>query len=162
MSRLRIVLALFSLFLLVPAAVPAGSSCVGLARPVRGDIVQPFAPIGRYAGHWGVDLETEVGVSVSAAASGVVTFSGVVAGNSTISIDHGGGLKTSYSFLSHRGIVRGSWVDRGSQIGLSGQHDGAAALHFSVRIGGVYVDPDDFLGCQAAPPADALRLVPVP
>ena len=162
MSRLRILLVLVGLSLFAPGTAPAGSSCVGLSPPVPGDIIQLFAPIGRYAGHWGVDLEAPVGAPVSVAASGVVTFSGVVAGNSTISVDHGGGLKTSYSFLSHRGVARGSWVGRGSQIGLSDQHDGAAAVHFSVRVEGVYVDPSNFLGCQAAPPANALRLVPVP
>ncbi len=161
MSRLRIFIVAVGLSLLAPGSVPAGLSCVGLARPVPGSIVQPFAPIGRFAGHWGVDLEAAIGAQVTVAASGVVTFAGVVAGNSTISVDHGGGLKTSYSFLSDRGADRGSWVGRGARIGLSDEHDGSASLHFSVRVDGVYVDPTAFLGCQAAPPADALRLVPV-
>jgi len=151
---------LLSLTLFLPA--PAGSSCIGLGTPVDGDIVQPFAPIGRYAGHWGIDLATPAGSPATAAGSGFVTFSGLVAGNSTVSIDHGGGLKTSYSFLAGRQLARGAWVPSGARVGTTGEHDEVDALHFSVRIDGVYVDPGAFLGCQAAPPGPGLRLVPVP
>lgn len=143
-------------------AVPAGSSCVGLQAPVAGPLVAAFAPDGRYAGHWGVDFGIEAGSEVRSASSGVVTYAGVVNGNSTVSVDHGDGLKTSYSFLSERAVTRGTWLPRGRVIGTSGEHGGRPALHFSVRRDGVYVDPEDYLGCLPASPNAGLRLVPVP
>lgn len=144
------------------AAAPPGSSCVGLSHPVDAPIVRGYAPIGAYRGHWGVDYGVEVGTAVRAAASGVVTFAGVVAGNSTVTIDHGGGLKTSYSYLTDRSVGRGRWVGRGAVIGTSGVHDELELLHVSVRVDGAYVDPADYLGCHPAPPGPALRLVPPP
>lgn len=143
-------------------AQPAGSSCVGLSAPVPGPVVAPFAPIGAYAGHWGVDLAAPEGTTVRAAAAGTVTFAGVVAGNTTVTVDHGGGLKTSASYLGRLLVGRGAWVGRGTPIGESGVHDDRPALHFSMRIDGSYVDPAMFLGCRPAVPAPGLRLVPLP
>jgi murein DD-endopeptidase MepM/ murein hydrolase activator NlpD len=79
------------------ATVSASLSCVGLSPPLEGDIVDGFRPIGLYEGHWGVDYQAVVASEndVRAAASGVVTFSGVVVGNRTVTVDHGGGLKTA-------------------------------------------------------------------
>lgn len=155
----RVIVALVTLPLL---AAPAGSSCVGLGHPVPAPIVRGFAPAGAYAGHWGVDYQVAVGTGVRAAGDGTVTFAGVVAGNSTVTIDHGGGLKTSYSYLAERAVGRGQWVRRGATIGRSGIHGELELLHVSVRVDGGYVDPAGYLGCHAAPPGPALRLVPPP
>ena len=139
-----------------------GWSCVGLSAPFASDITDPFGPIGRYEGHWGIDFADSEGLDVRAAASGVVSFSGVVVGNRTVTVDHGGGLKTSYSYLESARVVRGDWVVRGELIG-SGQegvpHD---ALHFSTRISGSYVDPEPLIGCLLSSPSTALRLTEPP
>ena len=47
-------------------------------------------------GHRGVDLGGSAGQSVLAAGDGIVVFAGVVAGKPTVSIDHSGGLRTTY------------------------------------------------------------------
>ena len=61
-----------------------------------------------------------------------------MAGNRTITIDHGGGLKTSYSYLETASA--GAWrVIAGEVIARSGMSHGSDALHFSVRIDGVYM-----------------------
>lgn len=151
----------FVLVTVVPVVAQAGgTSCVGLAWPVAGAVVRPYAPVGRYAGHWGIDIATDAGTEVRAAAAGTVTFSGTVAGNQAITIDHGGGLKTSYSYLSGRIARRSAYVTRGSVIGSTGQAHDSNALHFSVRRDGVYQDPIRFLGCRARGPGGAVRLVP--
>jgi murein DD-endopeptidase MepM/ murein hydrolase activator NlpD len=135
--------------------------CVGLAAPVDGPVVASFAPIGRWAGHWGVDFDVDPGSLVRAAGPGIVSFNGTVAGNRTLTIDHGGGLKTSYSYLDDATIDSGG-VTTGQVIARSGTAHGAEALHFSVRINEVYIDPMSALGCIAADLTKALWLLPPP
>lgn len=159
MPRFVMLCALLLLGLTPSLAGADNPQCVGLAWPVRGEVIAPYAPSGRYAGHWGIDIGAESGSVVRAAASGRVTFAGDVAGNRTVTIDHGGGLRTSYSYLDERSIGAGSWIEAGEQVGISGSPHSTPGLHFSVRVSGAYVDPLGWIGCQTYEPARALRLV---
>lgn len=157
----RFIASIFSVALLLlsgPQTVD-GSRCVGLEWPVSGPMLNGFEPTGQYSGHWGIDIGAEEGTIVSAAAAGRVTFAGQVVDNQTVTVDHGGGLKTSYSFLTDRSVAAGAWVEPGGSIGLSGWSHDIAGLHFSVRLSGRYVDPLDWVGCQGYEPGRALRLV---
>ncbi len=155
---------LLALLLVVPCAL--------LQPPVDGPIVEPYAPIGRYAGHWGVDLATPIGTPVGAAGTGTVSFAGVVVGNRTVTVDHGG-VKTSYSYLTSISVREGERVGTGDRVGRSGSHGRRPALHFSVGVDGIYVDPAPLLtspyspgpavwllpaGSPAYPPSDAGHL----
>ncbi len=140
-------------------AVAGEVDCVGLAWPVTGSLLRPYAPIGTYAGHWGIDLAAEPRSAVRVAAAGRVSFAGVVAGNLTVTVDHGGGLRTSYSYLDERSVSAGTWLGSGAVVGHSGSPHDEPGLHFSVRVEGVYVDPLKWLGCHAYQPGRALRLV---
>jgi murein DD-endopeptidase MepM/ murein hydrolase activator NlpD len=51
----------------------------------------PFGP-----GHRGVDLAAVAGAPVLAAGAGTVVFAGTVAGRGVVSVDHSGGLRTTY------------------------------------------------------------------
>lgn len=124
--------------------------CAGFRAPVDAAVTRPFAPIGRYAGHWGIDFAVAKGSAVRAADDGFVTFAGVVVGNRSVTVDHGG-IKTSYSYLSEILTRTGAGVTRGSVIALSGWHGAQPALHFSARVRGTYVDPELFLACLSAP-----------
>ncbi len=157
----RFVASIFSVALvLLSGSQPVdGGRCVGLEWPVAGPTVNGFEPTGQYSGHWGIDIGAEEGTLVSAAAAGRVTFAGQVVDNQTVTIDHGGGLKTSYSFLEVRSVDAGAWVEPGGSIGRSGWSHEIAGLHFSVRLSGRYVDPLDWMGCQGYQPDRALRLV---
>ncbi len=163
MFRLAIV-ALVSFVPFSPGVQPAVQACVGLSAPVAASVTEHFAPVGAYAGHWGIDYQTNAGQRVGAAAPGWVSFAGVVAGNTTVTVDHGGGLKTSYSYLDEVWVGRGATVSSGSVVGTSGSLHGGeeTGLHFSTRIDGVYVDPAPLLGCPSYTISDALRLVPAP
>lgn len=147
-----------------PAARPASAGyepgCVGLAAPVPGGVLAGFSPLGQYAGHWGVDLAARPGDVVKAAGGGTVSFSGIVAGNRTVTVDHGGGLKTSYSYLSSQLVGAGQAVSRGQSLGTAGAAHGESGLHFSVRIAGAYVDPIPRLDCRPLDLRPALRLIP--
>ena len=159
MPRFVMFCALLLLGLTPLPAVSESPPCVGLAWPVSGEVIAPYAPSGRYAGHWGVDIGADSGSVVRAAAPGRVTFAGEVAGNRTVTIDHGGGLRTSYSYLNVRLVGAGSWIDAGDPVGRSGSPHAVVGLHFSVRVDGAYVDPITWLGCQTYEPTRALRLV---
>ncbi|MFD0364481.1 M23 family metallopeptidase [Nocardia sp. GCM10030253] len=115
-------------------------------------------------GHRGVDLVGTVGQAVLAAGDGIVVFAGTVADKPVVSIDHPGGLRTTYEPVE-AAVSTGSRVGRGTRIGkLEAGHEGCAAaacLHWGARreAGGrnrrEYVDP---LGLVHAAP---LRLKPV-
>lgn len=150
---------LIILLVLVPEA---STACLALQRPVEGPVLAGFAPLGRYAGHWGVDIGTPTGTVVRAPGPGRISFSGSVAGTNAVTVDHGGGLLTTVSSVAEHIARRGESVTGGLPLALSGEHDGRAAVHVSVRVDGRYVDPALVLGCIDRPPADALALVPVP
>jgi murein DD-endopeptidase MepM/ murein hydrolase activator NlpD len=99
----------------------------------------PFGP-----GHRGVDLAAAAGAPVLAAGDGLVAFAGMVAGRPVVSIDHPGGLRTTYEPVDPT-VAAGQAVARGSPIGtLLAGHPGcpaAACLHWGVRRGETYLDP---------------------
>jgi murein DD-endopeptidase MepM/ murein hydrolase activator NlpD len=142
---LRIVTSLVALWLAVPCGGPPGA------------VERTFAPVGMYEGHWGVDYAMDVGSNVIVIADGVVTFAGPVAGVDSVTVDHGGGLRTSYSYLEAVVVRRGERVHRGDVLGTSGQDHGIAALHLSARVNGIYVDPSVMFTCAGG----TLRLSPL-
>ncbi|MFI6773854.1 M23 family metallopeptidase [Nocardia sp. NPDC050412] len=116
-------------------------------------------------GHRGVDLAGAPGQAVFAAGAGIVVFAGTVAGKPVVSIDHSGGLRTTYEPVQAEVSV-GLRVARGMRIGTLGAgHEGcvaAACLHWGARREASghsrreYIDP---LGLLHPTP---LRLKPVP
>nr|WP_280346147.1 M23 family metallopeptidase [Nocardia neocaledoniensis] len=87
-------------------------------------------------GHRGVDLAGAVGQAVLAAGDGIVVFAGVVADKPVVSIDHPGGLRTTYEPVEPK-ISVGARVSRGTVIGtLVAGHEGCpatACLHWGAR-----------------------------
>ena len=69
-----------------------------------------------------------------------------------MTVDHGGGLLSSYSYLLRISVRVGANVARGSVIGIAGER-----LHFGVRLEGVYTDPAGFIGVRRV----RVRLVPL-
>lgn len=122
-------------------------------------VLRPFeAPAHRYGpGHRGVDLAGAPGRPVLAAGDGTVVFAGPVAGRPVVSVQHAGGLRTTYEPVLAE-VTAGAVVVRGGRIGvLQAGHPGCAAaacLHWGARRGPDYLDPLLLL----APPR--LRLLP--
>lgn len=121
----------------------------GHAVPLYGEIARPYdAPDDPYAaGHRGIDIAAPAGTVVRASAPGTVSFSGVVVGNRTVSVDHGDGIVTTYSFLATASVKKGESVKRGTPVGTVGRgHAGSAApdtdhVHLAGRLHGNYFDP---------------------
>ena len=145
------------------AAAPA--SAMGTwTWPVVGPVVQGFDPPGSPygSGHRGIDIATPVGTVVRAPAPGVVSFAGTIAGQQYLTIDHGGELLSTCSFVSSLLVREGDLVAQGQAVALSGVgHPGDTIpdLHFGVRLNGQYVDPYDYLGPVSV--VDLIRLAPL-
>ncbi|MBB3661391.1 murein DD-endopeptidase MepM/ murein hydrolase activator NlpD [Prauserella sediminis] len=126
------------------------------------EVVRPFdPPDSEYGpGHRGVDLAAEPGKPVSAAAAGRIVHAGDLAGRGVVSIEHPGGLRTTYEPLSVQ-VAEGERVEAGRRIGtVTRGHDGcdrAACLHWGLRRGERYLDP-----LTVVPAAGPLRLKPWP
>lgn len=129
-----------------------------LEAPVPGAILKAFDPgTSRYsAGHRGVDLSASRGDPVHAAAAGQVYFSGLVAGTPSVSVDHGNGLRTTYTPVTGSVSV-GAQVAAGDVIGHIADLPHCApdyCLHWGLTDGLDYFDPLLYL---ARP---AIRLLP--
>ena len=115
----------------------------------RPAVVRPFDPPPEpwLSGHRGVDLQAAAdGVSVTSPADGVVAFVGVVVDRPVITIDHGGGLRSSFEPV-RSSLRRGDPVTKGQQLGvLEPGHCGQLpCVHWGVRRGEEYVDPLAFV-----------------
>ncbi|MBR3645343.1 MAG: peptidoglycan DD-metalloendopeptidase family protein [Lachnospiraceae bacterium] len=106
----------------------------------------PFTGETRY--HSGIDLPAPSGTPIVAAGSGQVAWANysATAGN-WIGIDHGNGLYTVYMHMSALLVSPGQNVSQGQTIGLVGTTGSSTGnhLHFSVRLNGAYVNPNDYL-----------------
>jgi len=114
-------------------------------------VLRGFDPPPRpwLAGHRGVDLSAADGATVRSPASGVVTFSGDVAGRGVVTVLHGDGRRSSLEPVT-ASVVEGTRVAAGDPLGtLTGDAHGGVpggpALHWGVREDDRYVDPWDLL-----------------
>lgn len=146
------------------AASPALPSAGSWGWPVIGPVIRSFeppeTPFG--SGHRGIDIAVAVGTVVVAPDAGTVTFAGRVGGELFVTLDHGGGLTSTYSWLSAALVRVGDAVGRGATIALTGRgHPGSSVphLHFGVRLDGSYLDPLAFLGPASV--STFIRLAPL-
>ena len=105
--------------------------------------------------HDGIDISTDAGAVVRAAADGTVeSIKQDDLYGTTVVIKHGGGIKTVYSNLAETPTVsEGDSVRAGDVIGSVGESalceiGQPAHLHFAMSVDGVSVDPDSYLPPQ--------------
>ena len=137
------------------AGAPAAAQAPRFVPPVDAPISDPYRPPSTpYGpGNRGIEYATRPGVEVRASGSGVVAFAGVIAHERYVSIDHVGGIRTTYSYLATIQVVTGQPVAQGDIVGTAG-----VRLHFGARRFGHYIDPASLF--ESAPQPRA-RLVPV-
>ncbi len=94
--------------------------------------------------HFGYDLAAVRHAPVPAANSGTVVFAGplLIYGNAVV-LDHGLGLQTLYGHLSTIGVKEGEQIEKGQELGRTGDTGLALGdhLHYEVLIQGVSVTP---------------------
>lgn len=124
-------------FLRFPNSAPMAGFGDHRKYEYRGEIVDEQT-------HLGVDLASTSQAPVPAANHGVVLLADDVGiYGQTVVIDHGFGLLTLYSHLSHLSVAAGQEVRRGDIIGNSGLTGlaGGDHLHFSVLVHNTFVNP---------------------
>ncbi|MBC2103083.1 peptidoglycan DD-metalloendopeptidase family protein [Listeria marthii] len=130
-------------------------------KPASGILTSGFSertnPVtGKYESHKGQDIAGGGTITVSAAASGTVVFSGFGASGSgfggygyVVKIDHGNGYQTLYGHMRAGSlkVVTGQRVSQGQPIGIMGSTGQSTGqhLHFEIHKNGVPVNPAPYL-----------------
>lgn len=121
--------------------------------PTTGPISSGFgwrnAPIeGASETHQGIDIASNIGVPVVAAADGKVVKSGWEAGyGNIVQLDHGNGIETIYGHNSQLVVTTGQSVKKGqliAYVGSTGVSTGPH-VHYEVRVNNSAVDPMKYL-----------------
>ncbi|EAE5923063.1 peptidase M23/M37 family protein [Listeria monocytogenes FSL J1-208] len=130
-------------------------------KPASGILTSGFSertnPVtGKYESHKGQDIAGGGTITVSAAASGTVVFSGFGASGSgfggygyVVKIDHGNGFQTLYGHMRAGSlkVVTGQRVSQGQPIGIMGSTGQSTGqhLHFEIHKNGIPVDPAPYI-----------------
>lgn len=141
-------------------ASPAGSWSWPVVGPILRGYDPPESPYG--TGHRGIDIAVSIGTVVRAPEGASVAFAGKVGGQLFVTLDHGGELVSTYSWLGSTLVRKGDTVARGQPIATSGLgHPGSAVphLHLGVKLAGAYVDPLLYLGPAGV--EELIRLAPL-
>ena len=129
------------------AIAPAARFGWPLARPHP--VLRPFQPPSTPYGPGprGVDLGGYLGEPIMAADRGLIVYAGPLADRSLVSVEHPGGLRTTYEPVQPSVRV-GDYVQRGQVIGtLMAGHPGCPAtapmvcLHWGAHRQRTYLDP---------------------
>ena len=158
-------LVLILVAVVIPVAAAPASAAGPWSWPVTGPVINgfdpPTSPFG--SGHRGIDIAAAAGTPVLAPAPGTITFAGQVAGHLFVTIDHGGGVESTYSWVSALTVKKGDVVVAGSMVARSGAgHPGdlVPSVHMGVKLHDVYVDPLGYLSLMSV--SGFIRLAPLP
>lgn len=121
--------------------------------PVRGSVNSEF---GNRPSPWtkatefhsGMDIRAEKGSPVKAPAGGTVSFAGPHAEYGlTVILEHGNDIRSVYGHLSKIRVTPGQRLDRGTEIGLTGNTGRSSGphLHYEILVKGQSVNPRAYL-----------------
>ena len=112
--------------------------------PLKGNILTPYS-----ASHHGVDIAGDATRAVCAAYSGTVIFAGFTAEwGHVIALQHPGNVITVYQNNGSLLTQQGDAVRAGEPIayvGNGGRRELGAYLHFEIWVGGVAVNPEEYI-----------------
>jgi lipoprotein NlpD len=116
--------------------------------PVKGKILRPFNPKGKYPCR-GVEISASYGTPVKSAGAGRVIYSGngIRGYGNLLILEHEDSFFTVYGFNQKNLVRTGTFVGDGEKIALTGSPpDGRSPrLHFEVRQGNEALNPRLFL-----------------
>jgi murein DD-endopeptidase MepM/ murein hydrolase activator NlpD len=128
------------------ASSPSLWPVMGVVTSSFGEREDPFNGEGAF--HKGIDIATNVGQPIRAAADGTVVLAGMANGyGREVRIDHGHGIETIYGHMSGFAVTTGEDVKRGEiigYVGTSGRSTGPH-LHYEVLIHDTPVNPHKYL-----------------
>lgn len=108
--------------------------------------------LGVYTGHMGIDFAAEAGTDVVAVYDGTIeSITSSYLQGTTITINHGNGLKTVYNSLeADETLAEGKTVKKGDKIGTVSdnnrqEYKDGPHLHFEVVENGKKIDPETYL-----------------
>ena len=143
-----------------PSVVPTRPTALVYTWPVKGAVVAVFSletlaydeTMGDWRTHSGLDIAAAIGTTVMATADGTVSrvYADDLMGT-TVVIDHGNGMVSSYANLQTQPTVsEGDVVHTGTVIGAVGTTAIAESgrpghLHFELSEDGIAVDPELYL-----------------
>ena len=127
--------------LTIAVAVAVAASC--WMAPVEAPVVDAFRPPACTwcAGNRGLKYATPPGVAVRAVATGVVSYSGTVAGTGYVVVRHADAIRATYGSVTVGRFSIGDRIVAGMVIA-----DTTGILHFGLRRGVDYLDPAPFIG----------------
>ncbi|MEO6653774.1 MAG: peptidoglycan DD-metalloendopeptidase family protein [Ilumatobacteraceae bacterium] len=146
----RLVATAIAVASLLPAGVATAAPC--WHPPVTAPVTDPFRqPACRWCpGNRGIEYGTPAGASVSALATGRVSYAGTIAGVGYLVVRLAEGRRVTYGNITAFHSM-GDLVVRGSAVGVA-----AGRFHLGLRDGEEYVDPSPYLGRWSSRP----RLIP--
>ena len=127
--------------------------------PVKGEILREFSvetllldpTLGDWRTHGGLDLSVQAGTQVLAMGDGTVVqvFEDGLMGTSVV-IDHGNDLTSTYCNLDQVLVAEGDTVETGTAIATVGataiaESNMGSHLHLETAVDGVVVDPAEYL-----------------
>lgn len=123
--------------------------------PVEGTVISRFGPKKGGIYNDGINIATDEGEPIWAAAGGEVVYAGnnLKGYGNTILIRHGAGWFTTYSHANRMLVKKDSRVTQGQIIGYvgsSGEVEGGPQLYFSLRQEKTPVNPEDYLPRRVA------------
>ena len=133
----------------------AGRMLAGLPSrwPVRGPVnsefgtrLSPWTKAPEF--HAGMDIRAERGMPVQAPAAGTVSLAAPHAEYGLmVMVDHGNEIRSVYGHLSKISVRAGQTVERGNQLGLTGNTGRSSGphLHYEILVKGQPVNPRAYL-----------------
>ena len=112
--------------------------------------------LGVYTGHMGIDFGAEAGTAVLCAYDGKIeSITSAYLQGTTITVDHGNGLKTVYNSIdADEGLTEGQTVSAGQTLGVVSdnnrqEYKDGPHLHFEVSVDGAKANPLDYISDEA-------------
>jgi murein DD-endopeptidase MepM/ murein hydrolase activator NlpD len=127
----------------------ATNSAGAFEWPVQGKVIARFGKDEDGEKNDGINIATDLGTPIHAAAEGTVTYAGneLKSYGNLVLIKHDNGYVTAYAHAERITVSRGDRVGQGDVIGYAGQTGDVSSpqVHFEIRQGVKPVDPRPLL-----------------
>ncbi len=128
------------------AMVPSRWPVKGAVNSEFGTRLSPWTKTPEF--HAGMDIRAERGTVVEAPATGIVAHAGAHAEYGlAVILDHGNDIRSIYGHLSKITVQPGQRVERGTELGLTGNTGRSSGphLHYEILVKGQSVNPRGYI-----------------